>query len=67
MALSERPLDVMTATERLGFHIHEALVDGKLCWAWSRGADQNWPVFSTKDAALAWMEDRIHDGTLFDR
>ena len=67
MALTDRPMDVLTEAERLGFRLYEALRDDTRCWVWSRGADHRWPSFPTKGSALEWMEDSIRHGTLFDR
>jgi len=55
----ERPIDVMTEAERLGFHVYETLIDERLVWAWARGRDTDWPCFATKGEALAWMEQSI--------
>jgi len=55
----ERPMDVMTEAERLGFDVHETLIDGLVVWAWARGSDTDWPCFATKGEALAWMERSI--------
>jgi hypothetical protein len=63
----ERPMDVMSEAERLGFHVEETMVDGVIVWAWRRGRDTDWPVFLTKGEALAWMEDGIRRATVFDR
>jgi hypothetical protein len=63
----QRPIDVSTEAERLGFHISETIVDGAIVWAWARGADIDWPSFPTKGEAYGWMEDQIRHCTLFDR
>ena len=55
MALTDRPMDVLTEAERLGFHVFE------------RVRDTDWPSFATRGEALAWMEDRLRRGGVFDK
>jgi hypothetical protein len=63
----DRPMDVMTEAERLGFHVEETRVDGVTVWGWRRGSDRDWPCFLTKGEALAWMEQGIRSASLFNR
>jgi hypothetical protein len=62
-----RPLDVSHEAARLGFALIETIWPRGRRWQWMRGRDTNWPSFATKGEALAWMEERIREGTLFHR
>lgn len=65
--LANRPMDVPTEAERLGFSVVELKLGSESVWAWRRGTDIEWPHFATKGEAFAWMEERIRSATLFDR
>ena len=67
MALTDRPMDVLGEAQNLGFAVSKEVRNGETVWAWHRGTDTEWPAFPTKGAALAWIEERIRTGTLFDR
>jgi hypothetical protein len=59
--------DVQISAHDSGFALETLAVDDLEVWAWRQGTDFVGPAFLGPQAALTWMERRLHSGSAFDQ